>query len=66
MPRSTSRGDCALCGKDYGKVQMTTHLKACLRKAASVPEKSRAFHLVVEGYGMAEYWMHLGPRPAQP
>ncbi len=22
-------------------------------------QKSRAFHLVVEGYGLAEYWMHL-------
>ena len=27
MPRSTSRGKCSLCGKDYGKGQMTTHLK---------------------------------------
>ena len=67
MPRSTSRGTCSLCGKDYGKGQMTTHLKSCLRKAAgavsakggSGAEKSRAFHLVVEGYRLAEYWMHL-------
>ena len=67
MPRSTSRGKCSLCGKDYGKGQMTTHLKSCLRKAAgsvsakggSGAEKSRAFHLVVEGYRLAEYWMHL-------
>ena len=67
MLRSTSRGKCSLCGKDYGKGQMTTHLKSCLRKAAgavsakggSGAEKSRAFHLAVEGYGLAEYWMHL-------
>lgn len=67
MPRSTSRGECVLCGKDYGKGQMTTHLKSCSRKAAGAVsdegggglEKSRAFHLVVEGYGLGEHWMHL-------
>ena len=37
----------------------TEGCRSRLREGGSGAEKSRAFHLVVEGYRLAEYWMHL-------
>jgi len=60
-----SKGKCDLCGSVFDKAAMTTHLKSCRRKhtAATAPEKgskkTTAFHLLVEGRHLPEYWMHL-------
>jgi hypothetical protein len=63
--KTISNGKCSLCGGVFGKAAMTAHLKSCRRKqaAAERPEqgsrKTPAFHLVVEGRYLPEYWMHL-------
>jgi len=62
--RPASPGKCSLCGGIFDKAAMTQHLKSCKRKqeAAATPKtgaKTKAFHLLVEGRYLAEYWMHL-------
>ena len=69
MATRTSTGTCSFCGNSYGKSGMARHLKACKARAAISgdqaattgrrPRKISGFHLVVEGLGMPEYWMHL-------
>jgi hypothetical protein len=62
--KPTSYGKCNLCGAVVGKAAMSGHLRSCRKKATSTqatkkPARSTAFHLVVEGRYLPEYWMHL-------
>lgn len=54
-------GECYLCGGFYSKAGMINHLKACKQKhtGGESKEKSRIFHLVVDGVHLPEYWVHL-------
>ncbi|MEW5937132.1 MAG: hypothetical protein AB1665_04850 [Candidatus Thermoplasmatota archaeon] len=64
-----SKGKCSLCGSTFPKAGMTNHLKACMRRAFAPMTPSyerktkqrdkKAFHLIVEGSYLPEYWMHL-------
>jgi len=62
-----SKGKCGFCNATLGKAAMTKHLKSCKqRKAVSDTssakrnlQKTKIFHLVVEGRDLPEYWMHL-------
>ena len=64
--RETSKGICDFCKGEFDKSKMTQHLKYCKQRIASMetspsqePEKTRLFHLVVEGRYLPMYWMHL-------
>lgn len=64
MSKIISPGKCRLCGRRLGKAQMTTHLKACVKRAAATAlaqtrKPARCFHLVVEATYAPEYWLHL-------
>jgi hypothetical protein len=58
---------CTFCQKELSKSGMTRHLESCEQRAAIHTEavshqkvqKTRAFRLVVEGYRLPMYWMHL-------
>jgi hypothetical protein len=58
-----SNGKCNLCGSVFDKSAMTKHLSACRKKAAAASTgrmtPTTAFHLLVEGRYLPEYWMHL-------
>src|SRR5205085_513797 len=64
--RETSKGICNFCKGEFEKSKMTQHLKYCKQRIASMettsaqePEKTKLFHLVVEGRYLPMYWMHL-------
>jgi len=67
MARQISTGKCNICGGVFNKAAMTGHLKSCrqveIDSAASDRrpgrQKTKAFHLVVEGRDSPNYWMHL-------
>ena len=67
MTRQTSKGKCNFCHGEFSKSSMTRHLEACEQRRAMQGEiegrqkakKIKAFHLVVEGYRLPMYWMHL-------
>ena len=67
MTRQTSKGTCTFCHRELGKASMTRHLASCEQRTAMQGEtgsrqkakKSKAFHLLVEGYRLPMYWMHL-------
>ncbi len=74
MARKSSKGICNLCGESFSKAGMSKHLAACparmLEHAApsspapatgrkARPGDSRFLHLLVEGRGVPEYWLHL-------
>lgn len=67
MSRQISRGTCTFCHGEFSKSSMIRHLESCKQRAAIQAEaeshqkaqKTRAFHLVVEGYRLPMYWMHL-------
>jgi hypothetical protein len=67
MARQISKGTCAFCHRELSKASMTRHLQSCEQRATVKAEagnhqktrKTRAFHLVVEGYRLPMYWMHL-------
>lgn len=67
MARQSSTGTCAFCNHEFSKAGMTKHLATCQPKAAlmvgagsrSKAQKTRAFHLLVEGRELPVYWMHL-------
>src|SRR2546429_9535173 len=65
MTRQTSKGKCTFCQSEFSKSGMTRHLESCEQRAAMQAEsrqkvqKTRAFHLVGEGYRLPMYWMHL-------
>src|SRR5712692_10165988 len=64
--REISKGICDFCKGEFDKSKMTQHLKYCKQRIASMettksqePEKTKLFHLVVEGRDLPMYWMHL-------
>ena len=64
--RETSKGICDFCKGEFDKSKMSQHLKYCKQRIASMettksqePEKTKLFHLVVEGRDLPMYWMHL-------
>jgi len=67
MARQTSTGKCNLCGGTFSKAAMTKHIASCRQKEGAPqspstggnPQKTKTFHIVVEGRGLPEYWMHL-------
>lgn len=67
MTRQMSKGKCSFCNEIFSQAAMTRHLKSCKqRKAVSETssekqnlQKTKSFHLVVEGRHSPEYWMHL-------
>ncbi len=67
MARRTSKGTCAFCHGEVSKSQMVRHLESCQQRATIQAEAEsnsqgqhiRVFHLMVEGYRLPIYWMHL-------
>ena len=67
MTKQTSTGKCALCGGTFSKRAMTKHVTSCKQKESvsetpsgtRTPQKTKSFHLVVEGRYSPEYWLHL-------
>ncbi len=67
MTRQISKGTCTFCHGEFSKASMTRHLESCEQRVAIQAEagshqkaqKTGAFHLVVEGYRLPMYWMHL-------
>ncbi len=67
MTRQISKGRCIFCHREVSKASMIRHLESCEQRAAMQGEigsrqqakKIKAFHLVVEGYRLPMYWMHL-------
>jgi len=66
--REVSKGVCNFCKGEIEKSKMTQHLKYCKQRATeiateleSVPttQKTRLFHILVEGRYNPQYWMHL-------
>jgi len=60
----TSSGKCNLCGGIFDKGGIAKHLVACRQKNDAAASGKRvspatAFHLLVEGRYLPEYWMHL-------
>lgn len=65
--RRTSRGLCALCGTEFGKVQMTRHLERHQAGQDTAPGgRVKCLHLVVEGRHSPEYWLHLDAQADAP
>ena len=61
--RRTSRGQCALCGAEFGKAQMTRHLEKHHAEQDITPGvRVRRLHLIIEGAYSPEYWLHLDIR----
>jgi len=58
-------GRCNLCCRTFSKEEMTEHLETCREENApkprgrAKPRQGKVFHLVVEGVGLPQYWMHL-------
>ena len=67
MARQTSKGSCTCCHRELSKASMTRHLQSCEQRIAMQGEigsrqpvkRIKAFHLIVEGYRLPMYWMHL-------
>ncbi len=67
-----STGKCSLCGDTFDKKKMTKHLDSCIKEKSAAEnssatkklKKGMVFHLVVEGCGQPEYWIHIAA-PAQ-
>ena len=67
MTGQTSKGTCTFCHRELSKASLTRHLVSCEQRIAMQGEresrqqatKIKAFHLVVEGYRLLMYWMHL-------
>jgi protein-S-isoprenylcysteine O-methyltransferase Ste14 len=67
MPRQTSKGTCTFGHRELSKASMTRHLQSCEQRAAVQGEResrqkaqqTTALQLVVKGYRLPRYWMHL-------
>src|SRR5258706_14985503 len=64
--KPTSQGICNFCKGEFDKRKMTQHLKSCKQRksnnanADALPaEKTRWYHLLVEGRYLPLYLMHL-------
>jgi hypothetical protein len=63
-----SMGICSFCKGEFEGTKMTQHLKYCKQRAieiaaeaqnATKAQKTKLFHIVVEGQYNPQYWMHL-------
>src|SRR3989442_11936206 len=63
-----SMGICSFCKGEFESTKMTQHLKYCKQRAieiaagtqsATKAQKTKLFHIVVEGQYNPQYWMHL-------
>ncbi|MBM3269506.1 MAG: hypothetical protein FJZ01_17870 [Candidatus Sericytochromatia bacterium] len=54
--RTVSSGVCQFCDAQVAKTAIARHLKACEKRPAG---QEGRFHLVVEGRGAPEFWLHL-------
>ncbi len=67
MTRQISKGRCTFCHRELSKASMTRHVASCEQRVALQAEagshqkaqKTKAFHLAVQGYSLPMYWMHL-------
>jgi len=67
MARQTSKGTCTFCHGEFSKSVITRHLETCQQRASAEAnaesrqkaQKTRKYHLVVEGRDLPMYWMHL-------
>jgi hypothetical protein len=67
MARQTSNGKCNLCGGIFSKTAMAKHLESCKQKndasgtssSGTGSQKTKTFHLAVEGHYNPQYWLHL-------
>ncbi len=66
MNKTSSKGTCQFCHGVLSKMAMTKHLETCVSRtdvavtANRKPiKKTRMVHLLVEGRGQPQYWMHL-------
>lgn len=68
MPRLISKGTCFFCQQIFAKSGMVKHLAACEKRLAQLnqPPAGKAklrqgslLHLLVEGYELPQYWMHI-------
>src|SRR6266566_5297751 len=62
--KEVSKGICSFCKGEFEKAKMTQHLRYCKQRAAEAEsttesQKTKLFHIVVEGRYNPEYWMHL-------
>jgi hypothetical protein len=66
--KEVSKGICSFCKGEFEKAKMTQHLRYCKQRAAEIAvetasateiQKTKLFHLIVEGRYNPEYWMHL-------
>ena len=66
--KEVSKGICSFCKGEFEKAKMTQHLKYCKQRAAEIAteiestpasQKTRLFHILVEGRYNPQYWMHL-------
>ncbi len=66
MTRQMSKGKCSFCNGTFSKVTMVKHLKSCNQREVLDTssekrnlQKTKSFHLVVEGHYAPAYWIHL-------
>lgn len=67
MTKHLSMGKCSFCNATFSKTALTKHLKSCKQRKDALEtsskkqklQKTKSFHLVVEGRHLSEYWMHL-------
>jgi hypothetical protein len=70
----STQGICNFCRNEFDKGKMTQHLRYCKQRARSIDaqaentmrEKTRLFHLIVEGRYNPQYWMHLEVPASEP
>ena len=71
MAKVISKGICNFCKGEFDKSKMSQHLKYCKQRTLAVSseeakaaksknaQKTKLFHIVVEGRYNPQYWMHL-------
>ncbi len=72
--KETSKGICSFCKGEFDKGKMTQHLRYCKQRIADIAaeaedptkQKTRLFHLIVEGHYNPQYWMHLEVPASEP
>ncbi len=66
--KEVSKGTCNFCNGEIEKGKMTQHLKYCKQRAADIEaelenvpaqQRTRLFHILVEGRYNPQYWLHL-------
>ena len=65
MSLNSPKATCLLCMAKYSDRGMTRHLQACIPKSLesgkskTKPQIRRFFHILVRGFYLSEYWLHL-------